>query len=117
MSANVRVIGADKVVATAALAKALQATTGPARVFQIHVTNTGGSAAWVQLFDAASAAAENAVPLISKKCANAADLSIDLGDGFPCTAGVYICGSSTQGAKTLIANSEVLITALVRLMS
>ena len=86
----------------------------PCIVHAIHVAHSGGSAAWVQIHNSATAPADGAVPLVSHSVAANSDADIE-GQGYPYyfDEGVYICESTTIPTKTLDVGSHLFISMVL----
>lgn len=87
---------------TPALTASLAVFIGQGRLLGISVSNTKTSAQFIQVFDASSLPADNAVPLISVDIATVIAKAIAFDPyGRWFEQGCFVCNSSTQGTKTL----------------
>lgn len=87
--------------ASPALAKSAVVKTGPGILFGLTVTNTNAAAQFVQVFDAASVPADNAVPLFSKSVPSNDAVGFQWIPGRTFLTGIVVCNSSTANLKTI----------------
>lgn len=76
-------------------------TTGPGVLYGLTVTNTKGTAQFVQVFDAATLPADGAVPLFAKSVPASDAVGFNWLPGRTFLVGIIVCNSSTQGTKTI----------------
>jgi hypothetical protein len=81
----------------------------PGRFYRAQAQNTGAAAYWFQVFDKASAPANNDVPVYAAKLPAGGECEIDLTptNGIACTSGIAIAISSTAGQLTLPASADM----------
>lgn len=75
--------------------------TGPGILYGLTVTNTKATAQFVQVFDATSLPADNAVPLLSKSIPATDAVGIAWFPGRTFLSGIVVCNSSTSDKKTI----------------
>lgn len=75
---------------------------GPGRVYGVSYYNDNAATRYLQFFDATSAPADTAVPLITVPVAAGASTYINFGRyGRLFETGIYVCNSTTDVTKTL----------------
>jgi hypothetical protein len=111
---NVKVIGADGSANSGAVAKDLQATTGPARLYSAVVYNSTAGTLYFQLHDAAAVPADSTVPKLVVAVATKQAAFFDFSDGVQFGAGIYMCLSSTDTTKTLVGSTSGIFNATFR---
>lgn len=100
------------VKSTAAAAASLVVRGQGARLLALYVYNAKGSAQFIQVHNAASLPADNAIPVFSQTMATVANYSVVFPDGgLPCPSGIVICNSSTVAVKT-IGSTDCTICAI-----
>lgn len=78
------------------------------RVYTVFCSNQSGSVVWLQLFDSATTPAEGTVPFIEVVMAANGQASVVYPMGRVLADGLYVCGSSTQGVKTLTGEDLII---------
>lgn len=85
--------------------------TGPCVLHFAHAVHDSGSAAFIQLHDAASAPSDGAVPLITHSVKANSDATIEQHSPVVFENGVYMCESSTAPTKTLAGGAHIFFAA------
>lgn len=117
MGFNVKIIGGDQKAVTSGAGKELVASARPARFYSATVYNSSGGTVYLQLHDAAAAPADGVAPLMVMAVTAQQTQAFDFQDGLPMGTGIYLCLSSTDVTKTLVAANSGIILATLRITS
>jgi hypothetical protein len=102
--------GRFSIIGTKGKLTELQASALPARFKTIRATNLSASVRYVQIHDAAAAAAEGATPDLFVRKLNPGS-SIEFSPSAPAAFanGIYVCSSSTADTKTITGAADMMI--------
>ena len=83
------------------LAASAVVKTGPGILYGFTITNTSGSAQFVQVFDGTEVPADGAVPILAKSVPAGDAVGFNWLPGRTFLGGIILCNSSTQATKTI----------------
>ncbi len=76
-------------------------STTPNTLASLCAYSSLGSAQWIQLHDAIALPANNAIPVLSLKCATVANLVLNFSPPLSFKTGIVVCNSTTGPALTV----------------
>jgi hypothetical protein len=85
----------------------------PAIVHGLHAAHSTGSAAWLHIYDSATAVANGTVPLMAHTIKAGGDAVVEHTRPIYFENGIYICESDTLSTLTLTAASHLFIHIII----